>query len=273
MPRPLGQHFLTHKEFNLRIAQACQQQDVNEIVEVGPGHGELTGEIMIACPNVHLTLIEKDPHLVAGLRQTLPAFQKVNIISGDVRIVLPDYIERTTPSSYIVAGNIPYYLTDYLMRLIGECTPRPKACIFTIQKEVAVRLIGGVGEMNKLSASVGLWATARIIQIIPKKFFSPPPKVDSATVLITTKPDAPQPSSHEAQQYIEAMRAVFSQPRKTICNNLTSYLKTRHHPQPRAGANLILEEVKINELARPALCTPSALYIIGSRLAQLLAKE
>jgi 16S rRNA (adenine1518-N6/adenine1519-N6)-dimethyltransferase len=99
--------------------------------------------------------------------------------------------------------------------VIEELEYKPTQVVLTIQKEVAERICATVPHMNLLAASVQYWAKPSIVDIVPKADFNPPPKVDSATIKLEV-----QPTKGDSAQYYITTRKLFTQPRKTIANNL-----------------------------------------------------
>lgn len=246
MSRKLGQHFLKDKGALRKIAAALEINSRDIIVEIGPGHGELTKYLLEAGPK-KLTVVEKDKKLVAPLHQKFP---DVKIIEGDILKILPVLNTR-----YKLTGNIPYYITGYLLRKISELEKKPKLIVFTIQKEVAERICASPPKMNLLAASVQFWGTPKIVGRISKKSFHPPPKVNSAIIKITPSPLAShnwlrgmgREKQASPEKYYQFIKILFKQPRKTILNNL------------RAGFKLPPEEIEkklktlcISPTARPA---------------------
>ena len=103
------------------------------------------------------------------------------------------------------------------MRVLGENRKKPARCAITLQREVGERITAKNGKMSLLSASVRSWAEPKILFCIGKEAFSPPPKVNSAVILLKKKPkDLTSPA------YFALIRALFKQPRKTILNNFRS---------------------------------------------------
>jgi len=186
------------------------------VLEIGSGHGELTTAILNARP-AKLICVEKDPVLAAELEKEHRSNPDVKVIRGDVlRVVGPLARELTPP--YKIVGNIPYYLTGHLLRLTGELETKPELSVLMLQKEVAERLAAKPPRMNRLAASVQFWALPRVVRIVPRSEFSPPPKVDSAIVEFVTKQSTRITPLRLG--YFRAVQTLFRQPRKTILNNI-----------------------------------------------------
>ena len=237
--RKLGQHFLKNKKVAAAIADAVAPRTGDDVIEIGPGHGELTALLAERCNAVDapLTVIERDPRLIEGLRSRFSnASDKkdgpdasdvaVSVIEGDALTVLPTLMEERRNAKFLLAGNLPYYITGYLLRIIGEMPSPPERCVFMVQREVAERIIAAPPHMNRLAASVQFWATPSIILGVPRADFSPPPKVESAVLLLTAHPPKSKKENGAASKdaYYRAVRALFAQPRKTIINNIAASL-------------------------------------------------
>ncbi len=216
----LGQHFLQNKGKLLKIVHAINP-NISQVIEIGPGRGELTQHLLAA--GFRVVCIEKDVEMTLVLREKFSSEIKrgmLHIIEGDALEKISNFKLSiiNTKENYVVVGNIPYYITGHLLRIIGDLTHKPTQTIILIQKEVAVRVCAEPDEMNLLAASVGWWADARIITHVPRSMFSPPPQVDSAVLELTTKTTSGVVS--EKNKYFKCVHAVFKQPRRTIVKNL-----------------------------------------------------
>ncbi len=215
----LGQHFLTDKHALEEIASLVAPEKTDFILEIGPGHGELTEKI--AASGCSLAAIERDSELADALAAKFSGNGKIKIITGNALDIVADEKEwNPEGKKWKLAGNIPYYITGKLLRIIGELDKKPGITVLTIQKEVAERLAARPPRMNRLAASVQFWAEAEIAIVLPKNIFSPPPEVDSATVVLKTLPAR----KIKSEDYYKLVRALFSQPRKTVLNNVSDGL-------------------------------------------------
>lgn len=220
----LGQHFLQDNSVLRAIAEAIGQHPGETIIEIGPGHGELTAELLGARSkgrrDTHLIAIEKDERLVETLNKKLDGEPAAEIIHGDALRLLPSIIanRKLRTNNYAVVGNIPYYITGRLLRILGELRARPSRVVLTIQKEVAERICAKPPRMNKLAAIVQFWAEPHILRIVPRAAFKPEPDVDSAIITLHAREKAP--GHIEIAQHAAIVRTLFAQPRKTVFNNL-----------------------------------------------------
>ena len=212
----LGQHFLIRKDATPKIIRALELTRGDRVVEIGPGHGELSLPLAGQLSELKgsLIMIEKDAELARSLtsRQEL---RESKIILGDALEKLPVITEKM--SDYKIVGNLPYYISGYFFRTISRLKNKPCKTVVMIQKEVGERLAAKPPHMNRLAASVQFWGEPKIIMHLGSKDFRPAPKVDSVVVSITTH--AHKMSVRE-EAYYEAVRKIFRQPRKNILNNL-----------------------------------------------------
>jgi len=242
----LGQHFLRNKSALHLIVDALDLKPGEIVIEIGPGHGELTILVEENTDQKQWIAIEKDAALAKQLKEKFKENPQIRIVEGDALKILKDVPSLFPPaSSFKIAGNIPYYITGHLFRLISELEQKPEKCVFTIQKEVAERITAKPPRMNRLAASVQFWAVPKIIKTLKAEDFSPPPKVDSAIIALEV---GERKARTEEPRYYAAVRTVFAQPRKTILNNLKDGIKTKKSAVEISG---ILEKIGISPSRRP----------------------
>ena len=245
----LGQNFLRNPMVIKKIITAIDVQKNDTIVEVGPGHGELTIPLAKICGDfgAKFIAIEKDEKLAEEIKNL-----KLEIDSKDFEIISGDALDFFSSnllshnSSFKIVGNIPYYLTGHLLRIVGELPEPPKLSVFMIQKEVAERLISQPPDMNRLAASIQFWAAPKILMSVPKKDFSPAPNVDSAVIVLQRKENL---ILADREKYFSAMRVLFAQPRKTILNNLVE--KGENRRENKEEVSKALAKISINPSDRP----------------------
>jgi len=226
MSKQLGQHFLKNKAVIRKIIDDLQLEDGDTVVEIGPGNGVLMKEMIGRGKKLKIIGIEKDSNLAENLiNSRFVKENNIKIVKGDILDFLPRIKEN-----YKLVGNIPYYITGYLLRILGEIRKKPLLIVFTIQKEVAERLTANPPKMNILGASVQVWGNIEILSYVSKNDFNPKPKVDSAVIKITPlKKEVPE-------KYYETVKTIFKHPRKTILNNLLVESKEKKE--------VILEKIK-----------------------------
>lgn len=207
----LGQHFLKNKTALEKIAGALELKEGDVVVEIGPGHGELTELLFASAKKITVVAIEKDRNFIASLQEKFTAGSAhgtFGVIEGDALKILPQTVEGLARDgavgSYKIVGNIPYYITGKLLRVMSDLKEKPERTVLLVQREVAERICAKPPEMNRLAASVQFWAEPKIIGLVSKENFSPPPKVDSAIILLKTVAGAKENS--EAKRYYAAVR-------------------------------------------------------------------
>ncbi len=288
----LGQHFLKNKSAIEKIIAALDLRGGDTIIEIGPGHGELTDELLGfsfevlekekggAQTKPKIIAVEKDRNLAEFLRKKFAANKNVEVIEGDALKMLPQLSKtyNLKPKTWKLVGNIPYYITGHLLRAVSELEAKPGLCVFTIQKEVAERIAAAPPEMNpvrssegtkhasasrgmnRLAASVQFWARPEILAILDKKDFSPPPEVDSAIIKLEAQS---MNREMDAETYYETVRMLFAQPRKTILNNLASKKEGAATKEKIMSA---LEHIGINHNDRPQDLSVEKIILIAAHL-------
>jgi 16S rRNA (adenine1518-N6/adenine1519-N6)-dimethyltransferase len=218
----LGQHFLTNPSVANTVAEAAGATPGATILEVGPGKGFLTRALLAR--GARVVAIEKDPALVTLLEATFAEeirAGKLTLVRGDAREQLSQahFSNLALPRSYAVAANIPYYITGELIRLFLTTAHQPERVAVLLQKEVAERIARSAKE-SILSLSVKVYGTPRYIRTVPAGNFNPPPKVDSAVLLIENI-SRDSFTACDENLFFALVRAGFGQKRKTLLGNLT----------------------------------------------------
>lgn len=244
----LGQHFLINKTKLQKIVEALDLKPGDAVIEIGPGHGELTDELRNKNNELKLMTIERDNDLVELLKNKFARDKNLEVVHDDVLKILPDLCLKLHNSNFKIVGNIPFYITGYLLRILGELKNKPSLIVLTVQKEVAERICAEPPKMNLLAASVQFWAEPKIVDYIPKTDFQPQPKVDSAIIKLVV---SNQPLA-TSENYYKLIKILFKQPRKTILNNLASGVKLQaSNDRSKEEIIKILGELKINPADRP----------------------
>jgi len=218
--KKLGQNFLVDKSAVKKLVEAGGFEKTDLVMEIGPGIGVLTKELALAAGK--MIAVEKDRQMVGILSEELANLdiKNVEIINQDILAFLES--GQMDGLEYKAAGNIPFYLTSHLIRILLESKNPPKDMIFIMQKEVAQRIAGNPPDMTMLSASVQFYARPKIMGYIKRGAFWPVPAVDAAIIKITPEPvDA----SIDRELFFKILRGGFSQPRKQLINNLSKSLK------------------------------------------------
>ena len=209
--KSLGQHFLTDKRILVRIADALHLTGSETVLEIGPGRGALT-DILVERAG-RLIAIEYDRALAELLRQRYARRNTVLIAEADV---LEVSLGELAAGPYVLVGNVPYYITTPIL-FHALAPPRAEQAVYLVQKEVADRLSAepGTKEYGALTVNVAAFATARTLFKVPAASFSPPPKVESAVVRITPRPE-PLLSLAEERPFRLLVQGAFGMRRKQM---------------------------------------------------------
>ena len=218
----LGQHFLTDPGILGRIADALDCAPGETIIEIGPGHGDLTRHLLAR--DVKVIAIEKDRALAEELRESgVGRGASLEVVDADaLRLDWHSLFPRPTPDAprprFKVVGNIPYNITSPLIEK-ALTPPLPARIVFLVQLEVAQRLAAPPGSKTYGGLSIGVQAQCRVEQlftVLPGSF-RPPPKVKSALVRLTPLAE-PLVRPEEVAPLRAFVTACFSRRRKQLHN-------------------------------------------------------
>ncbi len=225
--KKLGQNFLTSGKIAGDIVSSAGLISSDVVLEIGPGKGFLTKEILKT--GAKIIAIEKDKALVSILNSLFASEIKkgsLEIISGDIREFLnnktraPNRILLTT--RYKLIANIPYYLTSYLITSFLRLSNPPTEMILMVQKEVAERIIAKDGKENLLSLSVKYYGEPKIERLVKAGSFFPKPKVDSAVLSIK---NIRKENSRRSKTFFNLIEKSFNQKRKKMFSVLSQSIK------------------------------------------------
>lgn len=213
MGQKLGQHFLHSAPMVERIAGAVCRSGPKQIIEVGPGKGFLTQRLLAT--GAEVIAIELDPAMVSILRERFPEHPCLTIVEADVLSV---DLAQWGPA--VLAGNLPYYITSPILDRIFKARAALQEAVLLIQKEVAERLTASPNcrDYGYLSVATQTYSSPEYLFQVKPGMFRPPPKVDSAVVRLTLRPEA-----DDAEAFLQFASRCFAQKRKTLRNNLAPF--------------------------------------------------
>ncbi|MDP9316208.1 MAG: 16S rRNA (adenine(1518)-N(6)/adenine(1519)-N(6))-dimethyltransferase RsmA [Chloroflexota bacterium] len=217
--RELGQNFLVDSGALLEIVAAASLSADDTVVEVGPGLGVLTHELVKHAGRV--VAIELDKRLAARLADEFQANANLAVVQGDVLRVNLGELLGDTP--YKVVANLPYQITSAIIRHFLEVTPAPDILVIMVQWEVAQRIVAKPPNMSVLAHSVQFYAEPSIVTRVPAASFVPAPKVDSAVLRLVRRPQ-PLVEVDDVNVFFRTIKAGFLQARKKLSNALPSGL-------------------------------------------------
>lgn len=236
--KSLGQHWLKDRDILAKIAEDAGITADDTVLEIGPGLGTLTSELLRRAKRV--IAVELDENLAAKLPGQFPG--------KDLTVVNEDILEfdlRNVPENYVVAANVPYYITSKIVQLLTTATNKPRTIVLLIQKEVAERLAAEPGDMSILAVSAQIYAEVELSDVVPAEYFTPPPKVDSQVVVLHTR-TAPLITADEEKKFFRIVKAGFSAKRKKLRSSIASGL---HISKLEAEALLIKADISPEDRA------------------------
>jgi len=217
--KSLGQNFLTDPNILEKITSIAGVTEKDTVLEIGAGLGHLTAQLARSAKQV--AAVELDERFIPVLEENLAEYKNIRIIQGDILNLKPkDLVQQ---NNYLVVANIPYYITSRIIRNLLESELKPNRIILTIQHEVAQRVCARTDKMSILSLSVLMYGEPSLEMRIPAGAFFPPPKVDSAVVLVNLYPE-PLLKGDMREKFFEIIKAGFLHKRKTLRNSLSKGL-------------------------------------------------
>lgn len=233
--KSLGQHWLKNRTVLDEIADLSAYGFAEKTgkkplcLEIGPGLGFLTSSLLKRFDRV--VAVEYDDRLAANLPKSFPG-KNLEVVNADIL----KYDFKKLQGDYVVAGNIPYYITSPIIEKVLTVENLPERVVLLIQKEVAERILSD--KETVLSLFVKNRADVAAGPVVLKDEFTPPPKVDSQVIVM--EPHAPEVSD----EVFELIWRGFSSPRKKLVHNLSGL-------KPREELLQIFDEVGISLDARP----------------------
>ncbi len=244
-----GQNFLVDPTVPGRIVQCGGVSADDTVFEIGAGCGTLTRALAPAAGRV--IALEYDRDLVPVARAETAWAEHVEIREGNVLDVHWPDLEKEVGAPLLVYGNLPYHLsTQIILSLLQAPTSWRRAC-FMLQKEFAERLAAppGTRAAGALSVQAALWSVTSLVFYVPPGSFHPPPKVDSA-VIVMERREEPAVDVGDPAQFRIVVRALFAQRRKmarkalkSVCDNVDTLLEEAGLDGRRRGETFSLDEI------------------------------
>lgn len=260
--RSLSQNFLVDHNIRRKIVETLAAGPDDTVVEVGPGHGELS-ELLVGEVR-RLVLVEKDDRLAPELAARWGG-------RGDVQVVHGDALEEdlsalaTEPlgGGIRLVSNVPYAITSPLLFRLLDVRPAADRIVVLVQEEVARRITATPGgkEYGALTVGVQTQARAEMAFRVGRRAFRPVPGVDSAVVVLE-----PGPEGHDVPRETvrRLVRASFSRRRKQMRTILRS---TPAYALEASEAEAMLRGIGVDPAARPETLAPEQFVALAGRLA------
>ena len=231
--KSLGQHWLKDRDVLAKIADDAHITDQDTVLEIGPGLGTLTSELLRRAKEV--IAVELDSELAAKLPAQFPG-TALTVVNQDILT----FDLRAVPKNYVVVANVPYYITSKIVKLLTTSANRPRTIVLLVQKEVAERMAAKAGDMSILAVSAQVFAKVHLGDVVPAALFTPPPKVDSQVVILEMYTE-PKVTPEDEKALFRVVKAGFSAKRKKLRSSLSSGL---HISKPEAEE--LLKSVQLN---------------------------
>jgi 16S rRNA (adenine1518-N6/adenine1519-N6)-dimethyltransferase len=214
--KSLGQHWLRDRDVLAHIADSADVRREDTVLEIGPGLGTLTSELLRRAEKV--IAVEFDSELARKLPGQFPG-KNLEVIESDIL----SFDLSSLPRGYKVAANVPYYITSKIVQLLMTAENKPSIAVLLVQKEVAERLAARPGDMSILAISAQLFADVTLGEVVPAELFTPPPKVDSQVVILRTR-EKPYVDPTLKKDFFRFVKAGFSAKRKKLRSSLAGGL-------------------------------------------------
>ena len=210
-----GQNFLTDKKLLEDLIKLIDISKEDKILEVGPGKGDFTENLIQFCDSYYGIEIDRDLFSFLGTK-----FPKNKNSFFNIDILKLKLSEIVDSSNIRIIGNIPYNISSPLLNWCEKNFERINDMHFMLQKEFALRCAGNEDSSSygRLSVICNYLYEVTILKDVPRDYFDPKPKVDSLFVRFT--PKIKKINHKELNSLKEITRALFNKKRKKISNSL-----------------------------------------------------
>lgn len=260
--RSLSQNFLIDHNLRRKLVATLEVSRSDTVLEVGPGHGELSE--LIAGEVGRLVLVEKDDRLFEHLSRRWGDRADVEIVHADALEV--DLSKSAdAPGVLRVISNVPYSITSPLLFRLLELRPAATRILVVVQEEVGRRIVAdpGTREYGALSVGVRTRGEARLAFRVGRQAFRPVPEVESVAVVIDPFPDGFPPERAESLRRLT--RVAFSRRRKQLRGILRD---APEYGLSSGTAEAVLLELGVDPSARPETLAPETFLRLAERLAR-----
>ena len=242
--KSLGQNWLNDRPTLEIIADLAADlpehslgKDVQLCLEIGPGLGTLTSSLLKRFDKV--IAVEFDKNLATNLPKSFPG-KNLEVKNQDFLKFDLDSIQEP----YVVAGNIPYYITTPIIERLLWTRNKPENVVLLVQKEVAEKICPHESKLHNSSLSLFVenFAKPKLGPVVTRDFFTPPPKVDSEILILV-----PRKNPIVDNSVLDFIHKSFANPRKKLSANLATFTNTS-----KPELEEILKNQGLNPAARPA---------------------
>ena len=221
----LGQNFLIDENVVKSIVEESSISKSDLVIEVGPGLGTLTKELLDNAGKV--IAIELDKRMMEILDDRFSLYTNFRIINDDVlkvdlnKLILEEKNNEIT--SVKIVANLPYYITTPIIMKLLEDRLDIESITVMVQKEVADRLVAmpGFDETSAITYAIDYYTNSKIIEKVPNTSFIPAPQVNSAVIKLDVLKE-PKVMVKDEELFFKIIKHAFMQKRKTLLNSLTN---------------------------------------------------
>ena len=215
----LGQNFIYDDALLQALVAASGVTEQDDVLEIGPGSGSMTAHLCDAAH--HVLSVELDERLIPLLEAFLREKPNFTLVQGDILSLNLREVTSLLQKPISVVANIPYYITTPLITLLLSCGVPIRRMALMVQMEVADKLLSAPGEegWGMLAVWAQYYCEPELAMDVPAACFTPPPKVDSAFVLLHMR-DVPAVAVRSEEDFFRVAGAAFALRRKTMTNNL-----------------------------------------------------
>lgn len=218
----LGQNFLIDDDTVSGIVDAANVSKDDLIIEIGPGLGTLTKELLDRAGKV--ICIELDKRMIEILNDRFSMYDNFKVLNDDVlKVNLKELIEKEKVKTTKIVANLPYYITTpIIMKLLEERLDIETITVM-IQKEVADRLVTkpGTGDIGAITYAIHYYTNPKRVLEVPNTAFIPEPKVNSTVINLEVLKE-PKVAVKDEKKLFEVIKTAFMQKRKTLLNALAN---------------------------------------------------
>ena len=218
----LGQNFLIDDDTVSGIVDAANVSKDDLIIEIGPGLGTLTKELLDRAGKV--ICIELDKRMIEILNDRFSMYDNFKVLNDDVlKVNLKELIEKEKVKTTKIVANLPYYITTpIIMKLLEERLDIETITVM-IQKEVADRLVTkpGTGDTGAITYAIHYYTNPKRVLEVPNTAFIPEPKVNSTVINLEVLKE-PKVAVKDEKKLFDVIKTAFMQKRKTLLNALAN---------------------------------------------------
>ena len=247
----LGQNFLVNDDAVTGIVDAANVSKDDLIIEIGPGLGTLTKELLDRAGKV--ICIELDKRMIEILNDRFSMYDNFKVLNDDVlKVNSKELIAKEKIKTTKIVANLPYYITTPIIMKLLEDRLDIETITVMIQKEVADRLVTkpGTGDTGAITYAIHYYTNPKRVLEVPNTAFIPEPKVNSTVISLEVLKE-PKVAVKNEEKLFEIIKTAFMQKRKTLLNALANSNKYGSKEQ----IDKTLELLGIDNRVRPEKLT------------------